>query len=111
MKKISHILILLFLVTSCNCNKKATKKEKKIIPEGFKKAIVIKTDSNDLCKVKLQIEGEQNDQYFDPINLKDFYKSSKKIIWIKYVRLRMKNRCPNMQPIRITETFNNTNDK
>ncbi len=107
MKKTSIILLLFLFIISCNCNKKVVKNEKKIMPAGFKKAIVIKADSNDLCHIKLQIEGEKNDQYFDPINLKDFYKSSKKIIWIKYVKLRMKNRCPNTQPIKITEMYKN----
>ncbi len=98
MKKSIIFSILVLVLVSCNCNKKTVAVETKKLENGFKKAIVYKTNLEP-CSYKLQV----NEIFYDPINLTENFKKDKLKVWVKFNGLRMKNRCSNLQPINIQE--------
>ena len=98
MKKSIIFSILILVLVSCNCNKKTVVAETKKLENGFKKAVVYKTNLEP-CSYKLQV----NETFFDPINLKEDFKKDKLKVWVKYSKSRMKNRCSDLLPINIQE--------
>jgi hypothetical protein len=103
--KISILLILLLVTMSCQCKKSTaetlSKSEGKMMEEGFKKATVVYSSLPGDCEYTFAVEGETN--LFDPINLEGKFQKSQMNIWIKYIPLRMPNRCEKALPVEIAE--------
>lgn len=103
--KLYYILVLLLTVTSCQSKKTSSDtmkiSESKMIENGFKKATVVYSTIPEDCEFTLAVEGET--VLFDPINLEGKFQKSQAKIWVKYIPLRMPNRCEKALPVEITE--------
>lgn len=75
--------------------------EDKMIEDGFKRATVIYSTVPGDCMYTLAVEGESS--LFDPTNMETKFQKSQMKIWVKYIPLRMPNRCEKAMPIEITE--------
>lgn len=103
--KLYFILVLLLTATSCQSKKTSSDtmkiSESKMIENGFKKATVVYSTIPGDCEFTIAVEGET--VLFDPINLEGKFQKSQAKIWVKYIPLRMPNRCEKASPIEISE--------
>ena len=101
MKLFLKVFAILFLLTSCNSQKKTIEEYQK---EGYSAGIIEPSNSGD-CKVIITM----NNTKYDPINIDEEkfaqYATQKATVFFKFLPLRMKNRCEGVSPIRLIEVI------
>ena len=101
LSKVLVIISFVVLTDSCktantqNAEKHSTDK-RNMLSKGFQEAS-LELNSSDGCPVLL-IMGEEQ---LDPINLSDFTIETPSEVWVKFGRLRIKNRCDAASPVKI----------
>ena len=70
--------------------------EKVMMSQGFQEA-QLQVNTSEGCPVFLIVGDEQ----LDPINIQDFSMKVPSKVWVKFGRLRMKNRCDEANPVKV----------
>ncbi|ARV12091.1 hypothetical protein BTO09_06880 [Gilvibacter sp. SZ-19] len=107
MRPLLSLFAFVFCVAaSCNSGQQAKEdsaakaaKEQMMTAEGYQAATVVVQAESSGCPVVLKLENE----YVDPIDLKDEFKTDQLEVWVKFSRLRRMNRCDMAGPVSITE--------
>ena len=73
----------------------------KMIAEGYAAGVIELSSKEGDCPVTIRLEGTEDSMYYDPIEIDDSYKVAGMKVWFKFSGLRMMNRCPKANPIRI----------
>ena len=108
----TSISILFVFAIACNSSKNTTsndsemssenmKMEQKMMDAGFKKGTVVASKKEGDCPYTIQID--ENENFVDPINLEEEYKTGGLEVWVKYNGLRRMNRCEKANPVSIAE--------
>ena len=91
--------------TSAHNKKKQSFNSSDLIAQGYKEAVFSEIEGADInCKEIIRIV--ESGELLDPINSGEFFKgnySKEEDVWVKFVSLRMKNRCDNARPIKIVD--------
>ncbi len=85
--------------TETNTNAMADSKE--MISEGYTLGTIITSTAEGDCPYKIEVMGDEEPYYLDPINLGDDYKKQGMEVWFKFSGLRMMNRCDDAAPVNI----------
>ncbi|NQX76435.1 hypothetical protein [Gilvibacter sp.] len=107
MKPLLALFALAFcLSASCISSQQATTSEadkaaktQMMTEAGFTAATVIVQPQEAGCPVVIKLENE----YLDPIDLKEEFKIDQLEVWVKFSRLRRMNRCDMAGPVSISE--------
>lgn len=76
--------------------------ENKMTAAGFTKGTIVASTAEGDCPYTIRVET--NDSYLlDPVNLETSYQKDGEKIWVKYVGMRMANRCEKAIPVTISE--------
>ncbi|MBL4662789.1 MAG: hypothetical protein JKY22_04370 [Flavobacteriaceae bacterium] len=109
--KPSFVLIALMLF-SCNSKKttadamaesKKVEMHTKMTSNGYKMGTIIASKEEGDCPFVIQMEGEDQPYFLDPINLDESFKKNGEKIWFTFGPLRMMNRCEKANPVSIIE--------
>lgn len=104
----SSFLLFLFVILFLSFGCKTTSQSNIEIDyskEGYVKAKVKSSKINkSACSPLILVNGKEDD-YLDAVNFDNYLKNQKvdAEFWIKFVSLRMKNRCSNARPISIMD--------
>jgi hypothetical protein len=111
----TFLALLIVTIVSCNSSAKTTEENAndntsemkveamKMKEAGYTSGTIVYSDEEGDCPYTIQVDGEDNDYMFDPINLDESYKKDGMKIWFKYGGLRMMNRCVKANPVNILE--------
>jgi hypothetical protein len=93
---------------ACNATQKGVSQSmstedntEKMIAEGYAAGVIELSNKEGDCPVTIRLEGGEETMYYDPLEIDDSYKVTGMKVWFKFSGLRMMNRCPKANPIRI----------
>jgi len=109
--KFSFGFLFLFAI-ACNSAKETTSEsntmtsvekqdEQKMMDAGFKKGVIVFSEKEGDCPYTIKIE--QDETYYDPINLEESYKKEGEKVWFQFNPLRRMNRCVKANPVFVSE--------
>ena len=109
--KFSFGFLFLFAI-ACNSSKETTsdnsnmtsvetQNEQKMMNAGFKKGVVVYSNEEGDCPYTIKLE--QEDTYYDPINLEESYKTDGEKVWFQFNPLRRMNRCVKANPVFVSK--------
>jgi len=105
---IAAIAILLFVI-SCKSKKAASNEAEtidmvnKLKSEGYLRGVVKLSNDDGACPVVIDLDDPNYGYLLDPTNIDEEFRKNGLAVWVKYIPLRMQNRCDNAHPIEITE--------
>lgn len=114
---IIRIFLVLATLTMLSCNSSAKTTEEnandnstetkmevnKMKEAGFMSGTIVYSDKEGDCPYTIEVDSEDYNYMFDPINLDESYKQDGMKIWFKFGGLRMMNRCVKANPVNILE--------
>lgn len=113
MKYMKTLIVLIALTLIASCSEKATKDaitdtkdeamNAKMIEDGFKMGTIVASKKEGDCPYVIEIEGDDQTYYLDPINLDVTFKKHGEKIWFTFAGLRMMNRCLKANPVSIID--------
>ena len=97
---------LVLLTGACHGTKQldaaSTTLEKDMLTKGYQKGILVSDGEESPCPFLISIETDQS-YMLDPLNIDAFSEVHSDSIWVKYIPLRQKSRCPNTLPVQIED--------
>ncbi len=102
-KSILYSLLIgsMMSLVSCTAQKENHTENKAALEEGYEYFEIIQNHERS-CPIFLA--SESNDT-IDPINAYSFLEETQKEVWLKYRKLRRKNRCGQIPPVEIVEVY------
>lgn len=98
-------LMTLTILSGCcatNNTTNATESAEEMMKSGFVMGELVFSDVEGDCEYTIQTYGSEP-ELLDPTNLDDAFKADGIKVWVKYISLRMANRCDKARPIEIIE--------
>ncbi len=111
--KLSIILTTVVLFASCSSKKNTANaaketsemsmEAKKMTENGFKMGTIIASKKEGDCPYMIEVQGETESYFLDPMNIDESFKKNGEKIWFTYSPLRRMNRCVKANPVNIIE--------
>lgn len=106
-------MIVVGFALSCNAKKKSVKSEdatkqlemvkEKMISEGFTMGTITAHKDGSGCPFTIKVDDSNIPYLLDPVNIEDGFKKDGLMVWVKYIPMRMKNRCEGANPVTVSE--------
>lgn len=107
--------LITLAIISCNSTAKTTEENSandtsqakmeaiKMKEAGFMSGTIVYSDAEGDCPYTIDVDSDDYQYMFDPIDLEEKYKKDGMKVWFKFGGLRMANRCVKANPVTILE--------